>query len=203
MDNILTKKTLILFQGDSITDCGRSWDDPENLGDGYVRLLSTMLPDKYPKHEFKFINRGVSGEKVRDLVSRWDVDCISLQPDWLSILVGINDTLITPITEFEEEYQTLLRRTTDELESRIIICEPFLISGDNNAYREDLNPKIEVIRKLAKEYNTDLVPLDKIFHEACSLKSPEYWAPDGVHPSPEGHTLIAISWIKYLDEVLS
>lgn len=203
MDNILTKKTLILFQGDSITDCGRSWDDPENLGDGYVRLLSTMLPDKYPKHEFKFINRGVSGEKVRDLVSRWDVDCISLQPDWLSILVGINDTLITPITEFEEEYQTLLKRTTDELDSRIIICEPFLISGDNNAYREDLNPKIEVIRKLAKEYNTDLVPLDKIFHEACSLKSPEYWAPDGVHPSPEGHTLIAISWIKYLDEVLS
>ncbi len=203
MDNILTKKTLILFQGDSITDCGRSWDDPENLGDGYVRLLSTMLPDKYPKHEFKFINRGVSGDKARDLVSRWDVDCISLQPDWLSILVGINDTLITPITEFEEEYQTLLKRTTDELDSRIIICEPFLISGDNNAYREDLNPKIEVIRKLAKEYNTDLVPLDKIFHEACSLKSPEDWTPDGVHPSPEGHTLIAISWIKYLDEVLS
>jgi lysophospholipase L1-like esterase len=162
-----------------------------------------MLPDKYPKHEFKFINRGVSGEKVRDLVSRWDVDCTSLQPDWLSILVGINDTLITPITEFEEEYQTLLKRTTNELDSRIIICEPFLISGDNNAYREDLNPKIEVIRKLAKEYNTDLVPLDKIFHEACSLKTPEYWAPDGVHPSPEGHTLIAISWIKYLDEVLS
>jgi lysophospholipase L1-like esterase len=199
MDNILTKKTLILFQGDSITDCGRSWDDPENLGDGYVRLLTTMLSDKYLKHEFKFINRGVSGDKARDLVSRWDVDCISLQPDWLSILVGINDTLITPITEFEEEYQTLLKRTTNELDSRIIICEPFLISGDNNAYREDLNPKIEVIRKLAKEYNTDLVPLDKIFHEACSLKTPEHWAPDGVHPSPEGHALIAKSWIKYLD----
>ncbi len=199
MDNILTKKTLILFQGDSITDCGRSWGDPENLGEGYVRLLTTMLPDKYAKHEFKFINRGVSGDKVRDLVSRWDVDCISLHPDWLSILVGINDALITPITEFEEEYQTLLRRTTNELNSRILICEPFLLSGDNNAYREDLDPKIEVIRKLAKEYNTDLVPLDKIFNEACSLETPEYWAPDGVHPSPEGHALIAKSWIKYFD----
>ena len=203
MDKLLAKRTLILFQGNSITDCGRSWDDPDNLGEGYVRLLTTMLPDKYPRHKFKFINRGVSGDRVRDLVCRWDVDCISLQPDWLSILVGINDTLITPITEFEEEYRVLLKRATNELNSRIIMCEPFLLSVDNDVYREDLNPKIELIHKLAKEYNTVLVPLDKIFHDACSLRTPEYWAPDGVHPSPEGHTLIAISWIKYLDEVLS
>jgi lysophospholipase L1-like esterase len=121
----------------------------------------------------------------------------------LSILVGINDTLITPITEFEEEYRVLLRRTTNEINTRIIMCEPFLLSGDSNAYREDLNPKIEVIRRLAKEYNTVLVPLDEIFHEAFSLKTPEYWAPDGVHPSPEGHALIAKSWIKHFDEVLS
>ncbi|MGR3302112.1 MAG: SGNH/GDSL hydrolase family protein [Candidatus Scalindua sp.] len=202
MDNLLVEKTLILFQGDSITDCGRSRDDPDNLGDGYVRLLTTMLPDKYPKHEFKFINRGVSGDKVRDLARRWDKDCISLQPDWLSILVGINDTLITAITQFEKEYRMLLKRTTNELNSKIIICEPFLLSGDYITYREDLNPKIEVIHKLVREYNTVLVPLDKVFHEACSLRSPEYWAPDGVHPSPEGHALIAISWIKHLDEIL-
>ena len=199
----MAKKTLILFQGDSITDCGRNWDDPDNLGDGYVRLVTTLLPDKYPKHEFKFINRGVSGDKVRDLASRWDQDCISLQPDWLSILIGINDTLVTSIMQFEEEYRMLLRRTTNELNSRIIMCEPFLLSGDNNAYREDLNPKIDVIRKLAKEYNPVLVPLDEIFHEACSLKTPEYWAPDGVHPSPEGHALIAESWIKHVEEILS
>jgi lysophospholipase L1-like esterase len=202
MNNVFENAS-ILFQGDSITDCGRNWDDPDNLGDGYVRLLTTMLPDKYPKHEFKFINRGVSGDKVRDLVCRWDKDCLALQPDWLSILIGVNDTLITPLRQFEEEYRMLLRRTTNELNSRIIMCEPFLLPRDNNAYREDLNPKIEVIRKLAKEYETVLVPLDKIFHEACSLKAPEYWAPDGVHPSPEGHALIAKSWIKYIDEVLS
>ena len=203
MDNLLVKKTLILFQGDSITDCGRRWDNPENLGDGYVRLITTMLPDKYPRHKFKFINRGVSGDKAKDLVCRWDIDCISLQPDWLSILAGINDTLITTITEVKEKYRTLLRRATNELNSRIIMCEPFLLSVGNNAYREDLNPKIEVIRKLAKEYDTVLVPLEKIFHGACLLRTSEYWAPDGVHPSPEGHALIAESWIKYLDEALA
>ncbi len=96
----------------------------------------------------------------------------------------------------------LLKRATKELNPRIIICEPFLLSGDNISYREDLDPKIDVLRKLAKEYDTALIPLDKIFHEACSLETPEHWAPDGVHPSPEGHALIAKSWIKYLDETL-
>ena len=112
--NNISENALILFQGDSITDCGRRWDDPDNLGDGYVRLLTTILPDKYPKHEFRFINRGVSGDKVRDLVCRWDKDCISLQPDWLSILIGINDTLITPIRQFEEEYRMLLKRLSNK-----------------------------------------------------------------------------------------
>tara|TARA_Y100000031_G_scaffold36739_1_gene41103 strand:- start:190 stop:471 length:282 start_codon:yes stop_codon:yes gene_type:complete len=91
---------------------------------------------------------------------------------------------------------------TNELNSRTIMCEPFLLSADNNAYREDLNHKIEVIRKLPKDYDTVLVPLDKIFHEACSLRTSEYWVPDGVHPSPGGHALIAESRIKYLDEAL-
>ena len=71
MDNLLVKKTLIFFQGDSITDCGRRWDNPENLGDRYVRLLTRMLPNKYQEHEFKFANRGVSGDKVKE-------SCLSL-----------------------------------------------------------------------------------------------------------------------------
>ena len=196
------KKTLILFQGDSITDCGRSWNDQDNMGEGYVRLLTGMLPDKYPQNKFKFINKGVSGDKVRDLVCRWDKDCIDMQPDWLSILIGVNDTLVTPIIQFEEEYRMLLRRTTSKINPRIIPCEPFLLLGDNNSYREDLNLKIEVIHKLAEEFNTILVPLDKIFHESCSLHSPGYWAPDGVHPSPEGHALIAKTWITHVKTTL-
>ena len=202
MDNLFEKNSVILFQGDSITDCGRSRADSNNLGDGYVKLVTKMLTDKYSENNLKFINRGISGDQIRDLVRRWDKDCIDLNPDLLSILIGVNDTLITPEKEFEEEFRMLLKRTTNELNPKIVLCEPFLLLENNNSYREDLNPKIEIVRKLAEEFNTVLVPLDKIFHESCSFQPPEYWAPDGVHPIPDGHTLIAKSWIEYVDKTL-
>lgn len=197
------ENSIILFQGDSITDCGRDREDQESLGEGYVNLITEAVVDRNSQSNLKFINRGISGDKIRDLHLRWDMECIDLKPDMLSILIGVNDTLITPVKLFEEEYRMLLKRTTEALKAEIILCEPFLLLGDTNAYRDDLNPKIEIVHKLSEEFSTHLLPLDKIFHEACLLNPPEYWAPDGVHPTPAGHTLIAKSWIEYVEKALS
>ena len=197
------ENSVILFQGDSITDCGRNREDPDSLGDGYVNLIEGTLAGNHSQSNLKLINRGISGDKIRDLQLRWDADCIDISFDILSILVGVNDTLITPAELFEEEYRMLLKRTTGELNSTIILCEPFLLLGDNNAYRDDLNPKIEIVHRLSEEFSTLLLPLDKIFRKSCSLHPPEYWAPDGVHPTPAGHALIAKSWIECVDNALS
>jgi lysophospholipase L1-like esterase len=203
MDNLFKENSVILFQGDSITDCGRNREDPDSLGDGYVHLITKMLSDRYSQSNLKFINRGISGDKIRDLQLRWNTDCVNVNPGILSILIGVNDTLITPAGQFEEEYRMLLTRTTSALNPKIILCEPFLLLGDNNAYRDDLNPRIEIVHKLSDEFCTLLLPLDKIFRDSCSIHPPEYWAPDGVHPTPAGHALIAKSWIKYVDKTLS
>ncbi|MBC8550209.1 MAG: SGNH/GDSL hydrolase family protein [Candidatus Brocadiales bacterium] len=203
INNLFKENSVILFQGDSITDCERNREDPDSLGDGYVNLITEILAGMYSQSNLKFINRGISGDKIRDLQLRWDADCIDIKPDILSILIGVNDTLITPTELFEEEYCMLLKRTTRELNSKIILCEPFLLLGDNNAYRDDLNPKIEIVHRLSEEFSTRLLPLDKIFRKSCSLHPPEYWAPDGVHPTPAGHALIAKSWIEYVDKALS
>ena len=197
------ENSIILFQGDSITDCGRYREDPDSLGEGYVNLITETVADRYSQSDLKFVNRGISGDKIRDLQLRWDADCISLKPDILSILIGVNDTLITPAELFEEEYRMLLKRTSETLDSKIILSEPFLLLGDSNAYRDDLNPKIEIVHKLSEEFSTHLLPLDIIFRESCSLNPPEYWAPDGVHPTPAGHALIAKSWIEYVEKALS
>ncbi len=203
MDNLFKENSVVLFQGDSITDCDRNLDNPDSLGDGYVNLITRILLDRYSQYDLKFINRGISGDKIGDLQLRWDTDCINVKPDILSILIGVNDTLITPAGQFEEEYRMLLTQTTRALNPKIILCEPFLLLGDDNAYRDDLNPKIKIVHKLSEEFCTLLLPLDKIFRESCSLHPPEYWAPDGVHPTQAGHALIAKSWIEYVDKTLS
>ncbi len=199
MGKLIEENSVILFQGDSITDCGRDRGDPNNLGDGYVGMIMALLSEKYSQFNSKFINRGISGDRIRDLAIRWKIDCIDLKPDLLSILIGVNDTLFTPARQFEEEYRMLLERTINTLDLKIILCEPFLIMKDNNSYRDDLNLKIEIVHKLAKEFEAVLVPLDKMFYHSCSLQLPEYWASDGVHPTLEGHSLIAKSWLEHLD----
>ena len=203
MSKQFKENSVILFQGDSITDCGRNREDRDSLGDGYVNLIEGTLAGNHSQSNLKLINRGVSGDKIRDLQLRWDTDCMDISFDILSILVGVNDTLITPAELFEEEYRMLLKRTTGDLNSTIILCEPFILLGDNNAYRDDLNPKIEIVHRLSEEFSTLLLPLDKIFRKSCLLHPPEYWAPDGVHPTPAGHALIAKSWIECVDNALS
>ena len=80
----------ILFQGDSITDAGRSRDDDNYMGVGYPTLVAGTLGADRPA-EFEYINRGISGNRVVDLYARIKADIINLQPDYMSILIGIND----------------------------------------------------------------------------------------------------------------
>lgn len=196
---------LILFQGDSVTDCGRSRQDDGSLGSGYAMLTSAWLSASYPEYRLRLVNRGVSGNRTRDLLARWEQDCIALRPDWVSILIGINNTWRrydsndpTPVERFEQEYRQLLEWTKRETSAKIVLCEPFLLPypEDRIAWREDLDPKLAVVRKLAEQFADVFVPLDVIFQQATARQTPAYWAADGVHPTLAGHALIAQSWIK-------
>src|SRR5574340_322678 len=88
--------SVVLFQGDSITDCDRRRDDTDPnalaaLGNGYPLLVAGALLDEHPDRALRFYNHGVSGNRVPDLESRWQADTIALQPNVLSILIGVND----------------------------------------------------------------------------------------------------------------
>ena len=153
----------------------------------------------------RFVNRGISGNRVKDLRARWDKDCIDLKPDWVSILIGINDTWRrydsndpTSVDSFEADYRHILERVKNELDAGLIICEPFVLPfpEDRNAWREDLDPKIAVVRKLAREFEAIFIPLDGILAAASAVREPAFWAADGVHPTPQGHALIAQAWLK-------
>lgn len=194
----------VLFQGDSVTDCGRSRCDDTYLGDGYARMAAASFAAQYPQRQVQFLNRGVSGDRVRDLHARWEQDCLALQPDWVSILIGINDTWRrydrhdpTPVEVFTTAYRAILEATTAR-GIWVILCEPFLlpVSAKQRAWREDLDPKIDAIRQLAQEYRAWFLPLDELFAQAVTRRKPDFWMPDGVHPSPAGHALIAQAWLE-------
>ena len=201
----------ILFFGDSITDCNRDRaaqpGDPNGWGMGYVHQIAAALSAQDPADELVFTNRGVSGNRIYDLEERLQSDVLALEPDVVSILIGINDVwrrydsgMVSDLEEFEASYRNVVERISDD-GAQLVLLEPFVLPtpDDRRAWREDLDPKIAVVRDLAREFEATLVPLDGIFAAASCQRESAFWAPDGVHPSPAGHALIARAWIEAMD----
>ncbi len=205
MRPIFQQGDLVLFQGDSITDSGRDRSKPNSLGSGYAFIASSLFSARYPELGISFVNRGVSGDRASDMHLRWQEDCVALQPDWVSILIGINDTwrffdsgLRTTAAEFSEHYRAMLEDVRLRTNANLILCEPFVLPTppDRAAWREDLDPKIHIVRSLAREYGAIYVPFDGIFAQASARQELAYWAADGVHPTPAGSALMAEAWLK-------
>ncbi len=196
---------LVLFQGDSITDAGRDRGDPNALGSGYAMIAAGWLSAAHPKSGIRFMNRGVSGDRVKDLRARWHRDCLELKPDWVSVMIGINDCWrrydsgdSTGAEDFENAYREILGEVKKGPGSKVILMEPFVVpvTEEQKRWHEDLDPKTEAVRRLAKEFGARLIPLGRIMAEACRARPSSFWAGDGVHPTPAGHALIARAWLK-------
>lgn len=207
---IIEENERILFQGDSVTDVGRLREEEDNLGFGYPMMVASFFAAKYPEKKVCFLNRGNGGERVRDLEKRWQEDCLDLKPTMVSILIGINDCWRkfdsndpTTLAEFESSYRVLLDKIKKQGIKKIIMLEPFVlpVTEDRKAWREDLDPKINVIRELAREYGATLIPLDGIFSATSVLKPCSFWTIDGVHPTNAGHALISREWLKTVNAI--
>ena len=204
MGPLIEDGALVLFQGDSITDAGRYYNDPLDMGEGYAKIAAARFTDAFGDKGVKFLNRGISGNRAIDLKGRWYRDCLVLAPDWVSIMIGVNDTWRrydsddpTSCDAFAESYRDILTRTRKVLGARLVMLEPFVlpVSPEVAVFREDLDPKIETVRSLAEEFDAIYVPLDTLFAQAVSRQAPSYWSEDGVHPTPAGHELIAEAWL--------
>jgi lysophospholipase L1-like esterase len=201
----IENNALVLFQGDSITDAGRSRSDDAGLGGGYVNMIAAWLSARCPERRIRFLNRGISGNRAKDLLARWQADALDLKPNWVSIMIGINDTWRrydrgdpTSAEDYEASYRAILELTRRQTSARLVICEPFLLPHppDRIPWREDLDPKIAAARRLAREFEALYVPLDGIFAAASTQRECAFWAADGVHPTQAGHALIAQSWLR-------
>lgn len=202
---MINENSVILFQGDSITDVGWREDSKNHLGCGYPYFVTQTLNNEYAHLGTTTINRGISGNRSRDLVARWTEDCVDLKPDYLSILIGVNDTWRrydsndpTSDCDFEKNMRNILDRVKNETCAQVLLFGPFLLDVNEKvtAMREDLCGKQEVIRRLACEYGTKYIDLDAFFAEKVkSGITPTEISTDGVHPTEFGHKMIAELWL--------
>lgn len=215
----LEQGAVVLFQGDSITDAGRDreTDTPNSqsgLGTGYAFLAAAELLEAYPEKQLKCYNKGVSGDKVFQLSDRWQEDCLALQPDVLSILIGVNDfwhmhkhNYDGTLETYEGDLRRLLDRTLETLpDVQLILGEPFVLS-EGSAISDDWFPKFnqyqKAARRISEEYNTAFVPYQSVFEEASQSVPKTYWSADGVHPSTAGCQLMAKAWLETFQSISS
>lgn len=228
----------ILFQGDSITDCGRSYctdsKDIKNLlskcfyrlkkatplGNGYPALVADELGADHSE-TYRFINKGVSGNRVPDVYARIVKDIINIRPDCMSLLIGVNDVWHgldfengTGTERFEKVYNILIEELKAELpEMKIIILEPFLLEGSASENRKDQPDRYEIFRggveevaaiakQLAQKHGLRFVELQSKFDEAAAKIPAKELLSDGVHPTAKGHELIKNEWIKAFKELI-
>lgn len=201
---MIKDNSTILFQGDSITAGGRGRDN-NNLGKGYVKKIKQYIDTFCANRNITVLNRGIAGDGIRDMADRWQTECIDLKPDYLSILIGINDVwqryendTVLPADEFEQIYRRLIVDAMKETKCQVILLEPFVIPTDpkKEIWYEDLTWKIQAIRKIAREYCIPIIPLDGIFAANGIGSDPVLWSEDGVHPTDAGHALIADVWLN-------
>jgi len=207
----LEKGAVVLFQGDSITDARRDREqkeanDPLGFGYGYPLLIASRLLEERAGDGLQFYNRGISGNKVPDLDARWQDDALDLQPDLISILIGVNDIWHKlngrydgTVERYETGYAALLERTRMALpDVRLVVCEPFVLrtGAVDDSWFPEFDERRAAARRVAEQAGATWVPLQETFDAAVERAEPAYWAADGVHPTMAGHALMAQAWIE-------
>ncbi|MQR95919.1 hydrolase [Fictibacillus phosphorivorans] len=195
----------IIFIGDSITASNKN-TDPDRLGDGYVRMIKEVL-----SKEVTVINKGVNGHRVTDLAFRWQRDVIDLEPDLLSVSIGINDVwrqLDSPqleqvdVSRFEEVYRGLLSKLSPK--TKLVLMEPTIIKENTKSQGNQLLiPYVEAVRNLAKEFDAVLVPTHEVFINHLNKKPDVSLTTDGVHMRRKGNELMAKTWLEAAESLIT
>ena len=206
------KNLTFLFQGDSITDGnrGRSADPNHIMGHGYAFAIASRLAADFAENNFSFFNRGICGNRIPDLQSRWQQDTLPLKPDVLSILIGINDVDAVVHqwdsgqneAQFKADYRALLQQSqAAKPDTLFVLAPPFVYRSPKtedawNLWNTEVQKRREAVKELAQEFDAVLVDYTPVFEKAMKRQAAEYWIWDGIHPTIAGHEIMAREWIK-------
>jgi lysophospholipase L1-like esterase len=204
----LETKQKIMFTGDSITDCGRGRPVgamPNGLGDGYVSLVHSLLAAAYPQRAIVVVNTGNSGNRVTDLEARWETDILDLRPDWLSVMIGINDVWRqfdlphlpdqVDIARYESTYRRILGAARPALKGLVLMTPYFIETNKVDSMRSMMDEYGNVVAKLAAEFDAVFVDTQAAFDAYLKHMPTQTLCGDRVHPNRVGHMVIAKAFL--------
>ena len=199
----------VVFIGDSITDCSRR-DVAYPYGEGYVRFAIDLITARYPQRDIKYVNRGISGDVSLGLQRRWKKDVLTHKPDWVSVLIGINDLHqcfyqdmkdISP-RQCRQAYLDCLSRTVENTQAKLVLMDPFYICNDPQSGSAEtfilsqLPGYIAVVEEMAEKFDAIHVPLHDVFQKQLGHRPADMFCPEPVHPNATGHMIIAHAWLN-------
>lgn len=200
----------IVFAGDSVTDCGRKRPIGEGLwegvGNGYVRFIDSYLAAEYPAQTFRCVNMGCGGNTSTDLLDRWDTDITALNPDWVVLLIGINDVwrqFDSPAQTEDgvspEVFRKNLNEMADKTQAKMIWMTPyFLEPNENDAMRKRTDEYGAIVKEEAQKRNIPCIDLQQEFSEILKYRHSSFIGWDRVHPGWTGGMIIARAFLKFI-----
>ena len=203
----------LVMIGDSITDCGRAYPEGEGrdaaLGNGYVSLVDALIKANYPQQQIRIINMGISGNTVRDLQARWQTDVLDYQPDWLSIMIGINDVwrqfdlpmqqeLHVNLAQYGRILTELVAQTRPQLQGLVLLTPYFIEPNRGDPMRAMMDEYGQVVKKVAAKHEAIFVDTQAAFDATLTEMHPMSLAWDRVHPNPTGHMVLARAFLNQL-----
>lgn len=209
---VIEKNETFVIIGDSVTDCGRAYPIGEgegNMGNGYARNVQALLDMKYPDRQIRVINMGITGNTSRDLRARWQTDALELKPDWISIMIGINDIwrkydqclhpeMKVDLEEYEENIRWILEKTLPMVKGICLMPPCYMEQNHQDSMRADADQYREKVRDLANEYGVLYADAQKDMDDYFQYYPPIYMSWDRVHPNQVGHMIIARSLVNAL-----
>ena len=200
-----------VFAGDSVTDMGSQKPVGEGLfdtvGHGYVRIIESWLAACYPEIKVRVTNSGVEGNNSRVLLERFDRDVVDLNPQWVSICIGINDVWrqfdvpaipeahVLP-DEYESNIEAMILKVKDKVKGIFILSPYYMEPNRQDMMRKRMDEYVAICEKLAKKHGCVFVNFQKMYEDYCKIRHSSCIAWDRVHPNQMGSTLMAREFLR-------
>lgn len=210
-DLLLAPRSRLVMIGDSVTDCNRARPEGEGLfegiGRGYPMLVDGLLNVAYPAHAIRVTNMGTSGHTVRDLAARWQTDVLDLKPDWVSIMIGVNDVWrqfdlprqperAVPPEAYAAELDELVVRTLPHVRGLVLMTPCYVENNRTDAMRARMDEYGAIVKQIAARHGTLFVDTQAAFDPVLAHMHSNAITWDRVHPNHIGHTVLARAFLN-------